>query len=169
MDVGLLKRFVDEVLNKPTVQVIKANPYSSAPNKPYVTVRVFSDDDRGFPISEVVRQSESQVDEQMSTFNIAQCELIFYSNDNKGEFSAQNLAKFFITAFGFSRSRQFQADNGFGVLEVRPRINADIALGDLVERRQVVEFSVNYVFTITEEDVPFFNADGLIVTLEIED
>ena len=164
-----MKRFVDEVLDKPTVQIIKANSYASAPSKPYAAVRVFSDDDRGFPISETITQSSSQVDQQVSTFNIAQCELIFYSNDNKDEFSAQNLAKFFITALGFSRSSQFQADNGFGVLEVRPRINADIALGDLVERRQVVEFSVNYVYTITEEDVPFFNADGFIVTLEIED
>lgn len=168
MDAGLLKRFVDEVLNKSTVNVIKANPYAASPPKPYVTVRVFSDDDRGFPITETISQSQSQVDEQVSTFNIAQCELIFYSNENKGEFSAQNLAKFFITALGLSRSRQFQADNNFGLLEVRPRINADIALGDLVERRQVVEFSVNYVFTITEEDVPFFNADGFIVTLEVE-
>lgn len=168
MDAGLLKQFVDTVLDKPSVQVIKANSYSSAPAKPYVTVRVFSDDDRGFPVSEVVSQGPSQVDKQISTYNIAQCELIFYSNDNKGEFSAQNLAKYFITALGFSRSRQFQADNNFGMLETRPRVNADIALGDLFERRQVVEFSVNYVFTITEEDVPFFTADGLIVTLEIE-
>lgn len=164
-----MKRFVDEVLNKPTVQVIKANSYSSAPAKPYATIRVFSDNDRGFPISEVVSQSQSEIDQQVSTFNIAQCELIFFSNENKGEFSAQNLAKYFITALGLSRSRQFQADNDFGVLEVRPRINADIALGDFVERRQVVEFSVNYIFTVTEENVPFFNADGLIVTLEIED
>lgn len=164
-----MKQFVDEVLKKPTVQVIKKNSYSAAPPKPYTTVWVQSDDDKGFPISETISQSASQVDEQMSTFNIAQCELIFYSNDNKGEFSAQNLAKFFKTALGFSRSRQFQADNGFGVLAVRPSINGDIALGDLVERRQIMEFSVNYVFTITEEDVPFFNADGLIVTLEIED
>lgn len=150
------------------VDVIKANPYAASPEKPYVAVRVFSDDDLGFPVSEVVSQSPSEVDQQVSTVNIAQCELIFYSNFTTGEFSAQNLAKFFITALGFSRASQFQHDNNFGVLQVRPRINADIHMGDFVERRQVVEFSVNYIYTITEEDVPFFNADGFIVTLEIE-
>jgi len=117
---------------------------------------------------ELVPVDEFQVDQLIATYNIAQCELIFYSNDNNGFFSAQNLVKFFEAAFATDRARQFQADNTFGVMQVRPRINADIAMGDFFERRQVLEFSVNHIFTLLETDVPFFNKDGLKITITEE-
>jgi len=161
--------------NNPTIdyhtiglEVVKANSYSSAPAKPYITVRVSSDDGKGFPMPELVPVDDFQVDQLIATYNIAQCELIFYSNDNTGFFSAQNLVKFFEVALGTDRARQFQGDNTFGVMEVRPRINADIAMGDFFERRQVLEFSVNHIFTLLETDVPFFNKDGLIITITEE-
>ena len=94
--------------------------------------------------------------------------MIFYSNDNTGFFSAQNLVKFFEVALGTDRAKQFQADNTFGVMQVRPRINADIAMGDFFERRQILEFSVNHIFTLLETDTPFFNKDGLVITITEE-
>jgi hypothetical protein len=168
MDAGIIKRFVDEVLQKPSVTVIKADSYSSAPAKPYAIVKVFSDKESGFPISEIESVSESEANQLMSVWSVASVELQFYSNDNTGEFSSQNLAKFFITALGFQRSKIFQRDNGFGVLNVRPRINADIALGDLTERRQIVEFTVNHVYTISDTDVDFFNEAGVRITVNQE-
>jgi len=153
---------------KSEISVVKANSYSSSPAKPYITVRVSSDDGKGFPMSELVPVDDSQVDQLIATYNIAQCELIFYSNDNTGFFSAQNLVKFFEAALGTDRARQFQADNTFGIMEVRPRFNADIAMGDFFERRQVLEFSVNHIFTLLETDVPFFNKDGLRITITEE-
>jgi len=168
MDAGIIKQFIDEVLQKPSVMVIKADSYASAPAKPYATVKVFSDKEQGLPISEVENVSPTEVNQLMSTYNIANIELQFYSNDNTGEFSAQNLAKYFIAATGFNRSLVFQSDNNFGILNIRPRINADIALGDLIERRIILEFTVNYVYTIKDSDVPFFNADGLKITVEQE-
>lgn len=151
-----------------SLEIVQANSYKTSPDKPYITVRVSSDDGKGFPMSELVPVDETQVDQLIATFNIAQCELIFYSNDNTGFFSAQNLVKFFEAALITDRARQFQSDNGFGVLEIRPRINADIAMGDFFERRQVLEFSVNHIFTLSETDVPFFNKDGLVITLTEE-
>ena len=168
MDAGVIKQFVDEVLQKPSVTVIKADSYAASPPKPYATVKVFSDKEQGLPISEVESISPEEVNQLMSTYNIANVELQFYSNDNVGEFSAQNLAKYFITALGFNRSLLFQKNNGFGILSPGQRINGDIALGDLTERREIVEFTINYVYTIKDLDVPFFNADGLITTLEME-
>jgi len=153
---------------KSEISVIKANSYAASPDKPYITVRVSSDDGKGFPMPELVPVDDLQVDQLIATYNIAQCELIFYSNDNTGFFAAQNLVKFFEVALGTDRARQFQTDNIFGVMEVRPRINADIALGDLYERRQVLEFSVNHIFTLLETDVPFFNKDGLIINITEE-
>ena len=168
MDAGVIKKFVDEVLQKPSVTVIKADSYAASPAKPYATVKVFSDKEIGRPISEIDVISETEVNELMSTYNIANIELQFYSDDNTGEFSAQNLAKYFIAALGFGRSIQFQRDNGFGVMNPGQRINADIALGDLIERREIVEFTVNYVYTISDPDVDFFNEAGVKITLEQE-
>ena len=173
MDVGLIKQFVDEVLQKPTVTVIKADSYSSAPAKPYATVKVFSDKETGIPIPEAESVSPTEVNQLMSTWNIANIELQFYSNTNVGEFSAQNLAKYFITALGFQRAKVFQKDNGFGIMNIRPRINADMPIpggdqNDLVERREIVEFTVNYVYTISDLDVPFFNEDGIRITVNQE-
>ena len=150
------------------LEVVKANSYSSAPAKPYIAVRVTSDDGKGFPMPEIVPVDDFQVDQLIATYNIAQCELIFYSNDNTGFFSAQNLVKFFEAALGTDRARQFQAGNTFGVMQVRPRINADIAMGDFFERRQILEFSVNHIFTLLETDAPFFNKDGLVITITEE-
>lgn len=150
------------------LEVVKGNSYSSSPPKPYITVRVPSDDGKGFPMPEIVPVDDNQVDQLIATYNIAQCELIFYSNDNTGFFSAQNLVKFFEVALGTDRAKQFQADNTFGVMQVRPRINADIALGDFFERRQILEFSVNHIFTLLETDTPFFNKDGLVITITEE-
>ena len=150
------------------LEVVKANSYSSSPAKPYITVRVTSDYGKGFPMPEIVPVDDNQVDQLIATYNIAQCELIFYSNDNTGFFSAQNLVKFFEVALGTDRAKQFQADNTFGVMQVRPRINADIAMGDFFERRQILEFSVNHIFTLLETDTPFFNKDGLVITITEE-
>lgn len=166
MDAGIIKQFIDEVLQKPSVTVIKADSYAAAPAKPYATVKVFSDKEQGYPISEVESISPTEVNHLMSTYNIATIELQFYSNDNTGEFSAQNLAKYFIAATGFNRSLVFQKNNGFGLLNPGRRLNGDIAMGDLIERREIVEFTVNYVYTISDDNAPFFNANGLRITVE---
>lgn len=168
MNTGVIKKFVDEVMQKPSLTVIKADSYAAAPAKPYATVKVFSDKEQGLAITEAESISETEVNHLISTYNIASIELQFYSNANTGEFSAQNLAKYFIAATGFNRSLDFQRENDFGILNIRPRVNADIALGDLIERRVVLEFTVNYVYTIKDLNVPFFNADGVKITIEQE-
>lgn len=168
MDIEVLSDFIEEVLQKPSVTIIAADQSKSSAAKPYATVKVSTDKESGFPISEIESVSESEANQLMSTWNVASVELQLYSNDITGEFSSQNLAKFFITALGFQRSKIFQRDNGFGVLNVRPRINADIALGDLTERRQIVEFTVNHVYTISDTDVDFFNEAGVRITVNQE-
>lgn len=164
MDVGIIAQFVAEVLQKPSVAIIRDLPAeldtalpTAAPAKPYCRVKVSSDKEQGRPISEVESISPTEVNQLMSTYNIANCELQFYSNNSRGEFSAQNLAKYFITATGFQRSILFQKNNGFGLLNPGQRINADIAMGDIIERREIVEFTVNYVYTISDMDVDFFS------------
>lgn len=177
MDLTILAGFIDTVLNKPTVTAIIANPAqtggdkptaAASPNKPYCIYSIANEKETGLPIPEVESVSPSEVNQLMSTWNVASVELQFYSNDTVGEFSARNLAKYFITALGFQRSKVYQKDNGFGVMNIRPRVNADIVLGSLVERREIVEFTVNYVYTISDLDVPFFNEDGITITVNQE-
>jgi hypothetical protein len=176
VDIEVLSDFVEEVLQKPSVTVIAANPANpstglatASPAKPYCSIKVMSEKDQGLPISEAESISPSEVNQLITTDNIANVELQFYSNEITGEFSAQNLAEFFITARGFQRSKDFERANNFSVMNVRPRFNADISLGDLIERREIVEFTVNYVYTITDADVPFFNEAGIRITVEQED
>lgn len=145
--------------------VIKKWSQSASPAKPYATIWVDADAQNGFPMSESQSISPTEVNELTATHNTAECELIFYSNDNTGILSSRGLAKYFKAALGTSRARQFQHDNDFGVLQVRPHISADLSLSDIIERREVLEFSVNYVFTVLDIDVPFFNAEGLTINL----
>jgi len=153
---------------KTDVEVIIADSYSAAPAKPYITVKVTSDKEQGRVIPETESISSTEVNHLTSTYNIAAVELQFYSNSNTGEFSSQNLAKYFINATGFSRSAAFQMENDFGILNPGVRRNMDIAMGDLIERRTIVEFTVNYVYTIKDLNVPFINADGVIITVTQE-
>lgn len=167
MDLGAtIKKFVDEVLDKPSVQVIQFFPKAGSPEKPYATVKIPTQTGRGLPISEMVDQGGGQIDQLIAKPKIGDCEVIFYSSDLSGEFTAQNLAEYFETALGFDRAKNFQIDNGFGVLQVRPARDITIELGDSVEHRQVVEFSINYVHELSSANVDYFNDVETILTVE---
>lgn len=146
------------------VPVIKSSVKAASPPKPYATVRFINKNSLGFSISEVISQSPTVVDHQLSHSKKAECEVIFYSNDTKGDFRADNLAELFEISLGFDRSSQFLYDNNLGILEITPAQRIDIELGDLIERRSVVGFTVNYIYQAIEEDVPFFNSIEATVT-----
>jgi hypothetical protein len=167
MDLGAkIKKFVDTVLNKPSVQVIQFFPKAGSPPKPYATVKIPIQTGLGFPISEAVDQGGGQIDQLIAKPQIGDCEVIFYSNELSGEFTAQNLAEYFGTALGFDRAKQFQIDNDFGVLQVRPARDITLELGDLVEHRQIIEFSINYVSELSEANVDHFNQVETTLTVE---
>lgn len=134
-------------------------PKAASPPKPYATVKMINRDGRGFSVSEASPQGEpiTRMDQALSKFKTAEVEVIFYSSDLSGEFEAQNLAEYFETALGFDRAKEFQHDNDFGVLGIMPARDISLELGDLIERRQVVEFKINYVHELVETDVAYFN------------
>ncbi len=158
MDLGVIKKFVDAVLDKASVIVVQYFPKASSPPKPYATVKMISRDGVGFAMSEAlpIGAPVTQVDQVVSKFKKAEVEVIFYSNDLSGEFAAENLAEYFETALGLDRSKSFQIDNEFGVLGIRPARDISLELGDQIEHRQIVEFSINYVHELTQTDVDYF-------------
>lgn len=179
MDINeIILGFVVTVLNKPSVTVIYKHPTRNdgdkvravaAPPKPYATVKIPTRQGLGFPVSEALPQGNpvTSVDQVVAKVKLGQCEVIFYSNELFGEFAAENLAEYFETALGFDRAINYQIDNNFGVLDIRPARNIDINMGDLIERRQMVEFSINYVHELVETDVGYF--DHAEATLIVEE
>ena len=168
MDLGVLKQFVETTLNNQAVTVIVKNPAQSggdrpraagSPAKPYATVKFLNRRGLGFSVSEAqsVGDPVTQVSQVVSKQKIANCEIIFYSNDTLESLSAENLAETFETALGFDRSKNFQYDNDFAVLGVRPSQDITLSMGDLIERRQLIEFSINYVHELIEENVDYFD------------